>query len=73
MPEIYLDAKNQLHPFLLFLDIAKTFYFGCNIKLTTFGTLGMPGYDQQKWYYQLVQNFDVYLQTKDQLDQLGLD
>ena len=31
------------------------------------GTLGMPGYAHLKWYYQLVENFRVYLQAKNQL------
>ena len=28
------------------------------------GTLGIPGYANPKWYYQLVENFRVYLQGK---------
>ena len=36
-------------------------------KLIAFGTLGMPGYANPKWNYQLVQNFRVYLQAKNQL------
>ena len=27
----------------------------------------MPGYAHLKWYYQLVENFRVYLQAKNQL------
>ena len=33
-------------------------------KLAFWGTLGMPGYDQQKRWYQLVGKFDVYRHAK---------
>ena len=36
-------------------DIAKI------CKLLILGTLGMPAYAHPKWYYQIVENFDVYL------------
>ena len=38
-----------------------------NCKLAVFGTLSMSGYAHPKWYYQLVESFCVYLQTKNQL------
>ena len=36
-------------------------------KLIVLGTLAMPGYANPKWYFQLVENFCVYLQAKNQL------
>ena len=36
-------------------------------KLVILGTLGMTGYAHTKSYYQLVENFHVYLQVKNQL------
>ena len=33
-------------------------------KLIVLSDLGMPGYSYQKGWYQLVENFDVYLQAK---------
>ena len=36
-------------------------------KLIVLGTLGMPGYANSKWHYQLVENFCVHLQAKNQL------
>ena len=39
-------------------------------KFVILGTLGMPGYAHPKWYYRLVENFRVYLQTKIQLHPL---
>ena len=35
-------------------------------KLVILATLGMPAYAHAKWYYQLVENFCVYLQAKNQ-------
>ena len=35
-------------------------------KLVTLGTMGMLGCTNLKWYYQLVENFHVYLQAKNQ-------
>ena len=35
--------------------------------LVILGTLGIPGYAQPKWYYQLVENFHVYLLPENQL------
>ena len=39
-------------------------------KLFILGTLGVPGYVHPKWYYQLVENFNVYLQARKQLRRL---
>ena len=36
-------------------------------KIVILGTLGMPGYPNPKWFYQLVDNFCVYLWAKYQL------
>ena len=36
-------------------------------KLLILGTLGMPGYTQPKWQYQLVEDFHAYLQAKNTL------
>ena len=36
-------------------------------KLNILVTLCLPGYSHPKWYYQLVENFCVYLQTKNLL------
>ena len=36
-------------------DFAITYYFG---------TFHLPGYDQWKWYYRVVENFDIYFQAK---------
>ena len=33
-------------------------------QLVIFGTLSMPGYTHSKWYYQLEENFCLYLHTK---------
>ena len=41
-------------------------YYKNNINIVL-GTLGMPGYANPTWYYQLVENFRVYLQAKNQL------
>ena len=46
----------------MFLEILQR-----SCKLVVLGTLCMSGYTPQKWYYQLVENFRVYLQTKNQL------
>ena len=54
----YLHAKNQLYLPCSFEDIAKI------CKHLTLGTLGMPSYTHPKWYYQLGDNFDVYLFSK---------
>ena len=58
--DVYLQAKNQLHPHPLRFpwDIAKYW------KLVVLGTLGMPGYALSKWYFDLVENVCVYLQAK---------
>ena len=45
----------------IFLEILQRH---CKLVLDT---LGMPGYADPKWYYQLVQNFSVDLQAKKQL------
>ena len=50
--------KNQLHPFLLFIDNSKILQFDI------LGTLEIPIYDQQKWYSQLIEDFGVYLHVK---------
>ena len=57
----YLHAKNQIHPSCFFGDIAKI------CKLLTLGTLGMLSNTNPKWYYQLVDNFGVYLDSKNTL------
>ena len=36
-------------------------------KLMILATLDIPGYTEPKWYYQLVENFCVYLHAKNQL------
>ena len=51
---IFLQRLNQLHPSHLF----SLRY----CKLVILGTLGMPGYAHPKRYYQLLENFYVYLQ-----------
>ena len=52
---VYLQAKTQLHPSCFNGDIAKI----CKLIL---GTLGMPGYTHQKWWYHLAEDFDdIYL------------
>ena len=33
-------------------------------QLVILGTLSMPGYRHSKWYYQLEENFCIYLHTK---------
>ena len=35
-------------------------------KFGFFRTLGMPDHISQKWEYQLMENFDVYLYAKNQ-------
>ena len=55
--DVYLQAKNQLHPSRFSWDIAKI------CKLVALGTLGMSCYTHPKGYYQ----FGVYLQAKNQL------
>ena len=57
----YLHAKNQLRPPCSFGDIAKI------CKLLSLGTLGMPSYTHPKRYCHLVDNFDVYLHSKNTL------
>ena len=54
-------AKNQLHHSLLCKILRR------NSKLVILGTLGMSGFAHLKWYYQLIENFCVYLQAKKQL------
>ena len=56
---ICMQKTNFITP--LFLKIVKR-----NGKLIL-GALGMPGYANPKWYYQLVENVRVYLQAKNQL------
>ena len=56
---VYQQAKNQHH---VFLEILQRY-----CKLVVFGTLGLSDYAHPKWYYQLVENFCVYLQGKKQL------
>ena len=56
------NIKFILH---VFLEILQRF-----CKLVVLGTLGMPGYASPKWYYQLVENFCVYLQAKIQVHPL---
>ena len=41
-------------------------------KLVILGTLGKPGYTHPKWYYQLVENFCVYLQKINFIPQVFL-
>ena len=53
--------KNQLHPSCFSGDIAKT------CKFLSMGTLVMPGYTHPKWWYHLVEIFDVYLHAKNTL------
>ena len=48
--------------FHVFLEILQ-----CYSKLVILGTLDMLGYAYPKWYYQLVENFRLYLQAKNQL------
>ena len=36
-------------------------------KLLILSTLGMPGYTHPKWYYQLVENFNVYMHAKNKI------
>ena len=63
-----LDPSNHLWEFIphfifhIFLEILQRY-----CKLVILGTLAMPGYAQPKWYCQLVENFCVYLQAKNQL------
>ena len=45
----------------VFLEVLEKY---CKLLL---GFLGIPGYAHPKWCYQLVENFHVYLQTKNQL------
>ena len=59
--DVYLQAKNQLHPSRFPWDIP----IYCKLVLGT--ALGMPGYAHPKSYYHLVKNFRVYLQAKNQL------
>ena len=47
--------------FPLFLEVLQRI---CNIVIL--GTLDMPGYSQQKWCYQLVENLDIYIHAKNQ-------
>ena len=46
----------------VFLEIFRKY-----CELIVLGALVMPGYANPKWYYQLVENFRVYLQGKNQL------
>ena len=46
----------------IFFEIMQRSY-----KLVILGTLGMTGYDQYKRYYQLVENFDIYLHAKNDI------
>ena len=46
----------------VFLEILQRY-----CKLLHLGTLGMRGFAHPKWYYQLVEKFRVYLQTKTHL------
>ena len=47
--------------FHVFLAVLQRY---CKLVL---GTLDMSGYTNPKWYYQLVENFHIYLQAKNQL------
>ena len=58
----YLTASKNINFIpLFFLGIMRRY-----CKLVICGTLGMSGYGHQKWWYQLVENFDVYLHAKHQ-------
>ena len=46
----------------VFLEILQR-----SCKLVVLGTLGIPGHAHPNWYYQLAENFCVYLQVKNQL------
>ena len=46
----------------IFLEILERYY-----NLVISGTFDMPGYTHSKSYYQLVENFRVYLQAQNQL------
>ena len=55
-----MQKINFIPPF--FFEILQRYY-----KLAISSTWGMPGYDQQKQYYQLVENSDVYLHVKNHI------
>ena len=56
-----LAGKNQLHLHIL-LEILQRYY-----KLAILGNLNMPSNVKPKFYYQIVEQFCVYLQAKNQL------
>ena len=59
---IYRQKINFILP--VFLEILQIY-----CRLAILGVLDMPGYSHSKWYYQLVENFCVYMQGKNQYGQ----
>ena len=58
--DVYLHAKiDFISPF--FLNILQKYY-----KFGMLGTLGILGYDHQKWWSYCLENFDVYLHGKNE-------
>ena len=60
---LMFNYRQKINFIFMFLLIYLHSYW----KLVILATLGIPGYTYQKWYYQLVENFCVYLQAKNQL------
>ena len=58
-----MQAKNQLHP-SHFPQVIYLLQRYCKLVLVT---MDMPSYAHPKWYYQLIENFHLYLQAKSQL------
>ena len=58
---VYLIAKNQLHH----SQFAWVLHWYC--QLAILGTLIMAGYIHPNWYYQLEENFCIYIHAKNQL------
>ena len=55
-----LSAGKKINFILhVFLEILLRYW-----KFVSLGTLSMPGYAHQKWYYQLVENIRAYQQAK---------
>ena len=47
--------------FTVFLEVLEI-----HCKIVILGSFGIPGYAHSKWYYQLVENFHVYLHIENQ-------
>ena len=64
-PKLYYLLKENLWK----INFTPPCFSGDTAKIwkLILGTLSMPGYTQQKWYYQLVGDFDVYVHAKNKV------